>query len=238
MTDLDLLHKYILNDPDDDGARLAYADEAEAEGQPERAEFIRAQVELAHAPEPAIKTPGYLFTNLSHEEYSWINCCEGCRYDLTSRTGTLCRYHALRCRERKLLKKHWRAWLQSPTLLYVFPWNLKNSWLRIDVGKWIGLEMRRGFVAHVVATAPSWVAYGDAFCAIHPVEEVTLTSWPLLHGGADGFRFEGRSRIHPGKTHAFLIDRECVSSMLSAEWPRVCKWHLPSTSGVKTCPNG
>ena len=41
----------ILDDPDDDGVRLVYADWLDEHGQPERAEFIRVQCELALAHE-------------------------------------------------------------------------------------------------------------------------------------------------------------------------------------------
>jgi uncharacterized protein (TIGR02996 family) len=41
----------IIEAPDDDGPRLIYADWLEDHGQPERAEFIRVQVELARLPQ-------------------------------------------------------------------------------------------------------------------------------------------------------------------------------------------
>lgn len=44
------LHAAILAHPTDDAARLAYADYLEDHNKPERAEFIRAQVELARLP--------------------------------------------------------------------------------------------------------------------------------------------------------------------------------------------
>ena len=40
----------ILDNPDDDGVRLVYADWLEEHGQPERAEFIRVQIALASLP--------------------------------------------------------------------------------------------------------------------------------------------------------------------------------------------
>src|SRR5688572_20997900 len=41
----------IIANPDDDGPRLVYADWLEDNGQPERAEFIRLQIELSRLPE-------------------------------------------------------------------------------------------------------------------------------------------------------------------------------------------
>jgi uncharacterized protein (TIGR02996 family) len=49
MTDRDALLAAIRADPDDDTARLVYADWAQENGQTERAEFIRAQIEAARA---------------------------------------------------------------------------------------------------------------------------------------------------------------------------------------------
>jgi uncharacterized protein (TIGR02996 family) len=50
MTDGDALYAAILADPDEDTPRLIYADWLDENGRPERAEFIRAQVELARVP--------------------------------------------------------------------------------------------------------------------------------------------------------------------------------------------
>src|SRR5690349_17506264 len=49
MTDRDALLKAILADPDDDIARLVYADCLEENGDPDRAAFIRLQVEASQA---------------------------------------------------------------------------------------------------------------------------------------------------------------------------------------------
>ncbi len=51
MTDLDALRLAVLAAPDDDLPRLVYADCAEENGDPEYAEFVRAQIELAKTPE-------------------------------------------------------------------------------------------------------------------------------------------------------------------------------------------
>jgi uncharacterized protein (TIGR02996 family) len=51
MSQGDPLFQAILADPDDDALRLVYADSLEERGEPERAAFIRVQVELARLPE-------------------------------------------------------------------------------------------------------------------------------------------------------------------------------------------
>src|SRR5689334_12337700 len=45
----------VINNPDDDTPRLVYADWLEEHDQPERAEFIRLQVELARPCRPAAR---------------------------------------------------------------------------------------------------------------------------------------------------------------------------------------
>jgi uncharacterized protein (TIGR02996 family) len=50
MTDEEALLAAIIANPDDDLPRLVYADWLDENGQPDRAEFIRVQIELAHKP--------------------------------------------------------------------------------------------------------------------------------------------------------------------------------------------
>src|SRR5439155_17246775 len=51
MTDLEALRRAILDHPDDDTARLVYADALEDVGESARAAFVRSQVELARLPD-------------------------------------------------------------------------------------------------------------------------------------------------------------------------------------------
>src|SRR5215213_6729162 len=50
MSDRDALLQAILAAPDDDAPRLVFADWLDEHGEPDRAEFIRVQVELARLP--------------------------------------------------------------------------------------------------------------------------------------------------------------------------------------------
>jgi uncharacterized protein (TIGR02996 family) len=47
----DALLQAIIGSPHDDGLRLVYADFLEENGQPDRAAFIRVQIELANLPQ-------------------------------------------------------------------------------------------------------------------------------------------------------------------------------------------
>jgi uncharacterized protein (TIGR02996 family) len=51
MTDRDILHRAVLDNPEDDTLRLVYADALEESGDPRQAAFVREQVELSRVPE-------------------------------------------------------------------------------------------------------------------------------------------------------------------------------------------
>jgi uncharacterized protein (TIGR02996 family) len=51
MTQDEVFIQAVLAAPDDDTPRLVYADFLEEHGEPERAEFIRVQCQLAHLPQ-------------------------------------------------------------------------------------------------------------------------------------------------------------------------------------------
>lgn len=167
----------ILDDPRDDGVRLVYADYLEErgrEGDLDRANFIRAQIALAHLKEPGIKTPGDLW-NLTEEEYEWHNCCGGCRFDPRTRTGTLCAYHEATRTERSTLARGWpKLWSDL--------WPSASH----DVGPYIDVLARRqdqlrplavftrGFVEQVCLREEDWLTHGARMIGLHPIRKVRL----------------------------------------------------------------
>jgi len=62
MTDRETFTRAICADPDDDTTRLVFADWLEEHGEPERAEFIRVQIEHAHG------NPGRSYGELTPRE--------------------------------------------------------------------------------------------------------------------------------------------------------------------------
>jgi len=58
MSEADALLAAIRQAPDDDAPRLIYADWLDEHGQPERAEFIRVQIELAQNESPTLRKRG------------------------------------------------------------------------------------------------------------------------------------------------------------------------------------
>mgnify|MGYP001566510381 CR=1 FL=1 len=160
VTDPGLL-KTIIDNPGDDAPRLILADWLEDYGESERAEFIKAQVELATAPE----------------------CC-GKRQPGHKRTCVRCRpFDGLHRRERELLSSWWKwedRWANHV-------WRIHSSESRILLGSelpFMELHYRRGFIDEIRCTMFDWFAHGPAIVSQHPVKRVTLTDKePFLSDG-------------------------------------------------------
>jgi uncharacterized protein (TIGR02996 family) len=97
MTDEADFLRAIIERPDDDLPRRVFADWLDEHGQPERAEFIRVQCELAGMPQSvACNQP---------EKCYYANACEhGCGAEARD---------ALRRREREIGETHGRAWIDA-----------------------------------------------------------------------------------------------------------------------------
>src|SRR5262245_42219655 len=75
MSDGPALLASCVEDPEDDVPRLVYADWLEEQGQSERAEFIRAQIQLARDPDDSPERRALAFRArelLDQHEEEWI----------------------------------------------------------------------------------------------------------------------------------------------------------------------
>jgi uncharacterized protein (TIGR02996 family) len=135
----------VLDAPDDDGARLRYADRLDELGEQERADFIRCGLELSlykdrRCPNRVDRTlPGSLAgypVVVKGEE------CGRCRYCLVRRA------------------------VRALTLLL----GLNDEWPFCK-----SVEYRRGFAESIACTAADFLTHADAILAAHPVREVRLT---------------------------------------------------------------
>jgi uncharacterized protein (TIGR02996 family) len=213
----------VIADPDSDRLRLDFAGWLEAHGEPEWAELIRVQVELARFPaEPPGPCHPPLVNGRSDRHHA--NFCGWCRW----REDYGDQVAALRGRERLLLTWH-GAWREQ----YGIPY---RAWMAMP-----DLQWRRGFISEITLDWPAACAHLDAVLAAAPVTEVTLTGWPmverLLHDWL--WRFIGRGKVHPLPRHNATgvevgqgysdYDTALFQEMLAAEWPRVRaeSWHLP-----------
>ena len=96
MTATHALMQAILRDPADDAPRLIYADELDAAGECERAEFVRVQIAYAKEKEPELKTIGRISFD-DGRDVGWRDggLCVRCR-------DVACRYHVLEDRMKEL----------------------------------------------------------------------------------------------------------------------------------------
>ncbi len=196
MTTGDALLAEVLRTPDEDAPRLVYADWLTENGREERAAFIRVQCELAtrFGLDP---NGGPVVTGDRKADRDEV---------------------ALRRRERELATSGIRSWC---------PVDLGEHAMRLGcpsqaAGNGWELDFTRGFIHSVTCSAREWLAAADKVVAAHPVQQVTLTTfptydwqmsnlpdgWPIAAVGTAG----GRQYI--------------AADALSHRWPRIT-FHLP-----------
>jgi uncharacterized protein (TIGR02996 family) len=213
MSDGEGLLAAILANPDEDVPRLVYADWLQENGRPERAEFIRVQVEVARV-EPF--TPR-AYELVRREAELWA---EAGNYD-----------PAL-----WWMRDPWR-WLGIPAGCHWFIDIIVHEALTPSGDGGNRILVGRGFVEEVTCTAGDWLAHGDALRAAHPVRKVTLTTWrasEVLDRWTETrarfvpkryCRFKGRDRLHVLP----LVDAtpDDYRRVCEDEWPGVA-FTLPS----------
>lgn len=152
----------ILADPADDGLRLIFADWLEDNGEPARAEFIRAQIALV-----------------------------GVRSECGSESGDyLCR--STRCRLCPLIRRQNAAWLETPpgpspgSVVggIAAPWAI-TVYAGPDHRPPV-MHVRRGFVESALCSLGDWMKHGPEIARSHPITRVTLTDRePWYEDGQD-----------------------------------------------------
>jgi uncharacterized protein (TIGR02996 family) len=207
MGDGEALLRAILDQPKEETPRLVYADWLEENGQPERAEFIRVQVELA-------RMPGCIYPKTGSE-----TCQEW------NRSGRVFRHwcqscekgNELRRREGELFRDHIEH--QLPESLGAY---LTLGELLVANGQ-PGARLTRGFVSHVSCSWPDWRTHADAILAAQPVERVRLTTRP----DADEWEGRGHFRLDPFR---LVVPDEGEPYYHHGRWPRI-KFELPPVPG-------
>lgn len=207
MTDREAFLKKIIDYPEDDTPRLVYADWLDEHGEPERAEFIRAQIKLAE-----------IAKELRVDVDSPDLICQqpDC---LCSSVGDL------RKRERNLLKVGHAAWMPVVTDFYFIP-RLSGEPLREN-----HVLYRRGFPVSVQLSWKKWLGCADAILSEAPVADVELTTIPItvadFTGNETRFRLQGRNRAFIEITLPRDLYLHGIPWLLSREWPAVKKFTFP-----------
>ena len=187
------LMRAILENPFDDTVRLVYADRLEESGEMDRAEFIRAQIELAITEAVDGSNAGY----------------DHCLYEPP------CRWHTLRRRERELLDKFEGDW--APQCLGPFAAHSGSTFSftrgfvsasRQRIADWIGGKCKECYGSGDVSYHGSKLdcrrcfgtgrtpAHGPQIVRAQPIERVEFTDrkpdhWQSWFGWFKGFRSEG-----------------------------------------------
>lgn len=182
MTDDTAFLRAIIARPEDDSLRLIYADYLDETNRPERAEFIRVQIELAAMPDEVAALSSHDHILPSHpEQFRW----KGKPGSAVQWERLLC-CHALRCRERTLLAAHRLSWIEplNPG------WKLcsldefahrdhRIRWTRGIESSWpMSVRFVRGFVAEWSVSGIDLV-HIEAIRSATPLRKVTLTTWPI-----------------------------------------------------------
>lgn len=219
MTPTDPEHallRAVLDAPDDDLPRLAYADLLEERGEDVRAEFVRESLLLAASGlvECPSRVPGPGGVN-------WhLRCgrprCPFCR-------------HAVR------LDTIYAAFPPDVAMIGgVLPFAASHTWEHWGLydqgrGAWPHLYVRRGFVERVEMPTDAFLAHAKALFSRHPVTEVVLADREPYGGVAnahpswsDGSRVKVSMRMEsnlPGELYQFLSDGVRGPTSLYRDYP-------------------
>jgi uncharacterized protein (TIGR02996 family) len=152
----------VLATPLDDAPRLIYADWLEDAGDPDRAEFVRVQCELAQT--PAVLRAG---TAVTGRDGGFLGLLE---HDLPNP-----RHEDLRRRQRELVRANGLAWVKG--LPGARHWSVEGRGDCFDAR----CAFRRGFVESVTLPADAFLEHAAALFAAAPLLEVTLADRSPLH---------------------------------------------------------
>jgi uncharacterized protein (TIGR02996 family) len=156
----------VIAEPWKDEHRLAFADVCEREGDLERAEFVRLQLELTRPVEcaaPAFTGKGIVNCeewNARHPSRN--NWCEPCgrRRDHRRREDLLLEEHAW---------PHWCRQHLSDFEIVPFGHRFQNN-----------IHYRRGFVESLTCTWLGWKKQGRVLREKEPIESIALTTMPQI----------------------------------------------------------
>jgi len=232
MTEQEALYRSILEDPEDDTVRLVYADYLDENGQPDRAEFIRVQIELAK-PSHCTSCGGTGFTGYA----SYTATCPSCRPEFLRLKG----------RESDLWNVHSGEWFGSRSprpLPGDLGWAISDgegTYIRAIVAAYHSRYfVRRGFVDKVVCAMRGLVAVGKKLFSEHPITAVVLDdrvpigpnsalpvpddhSWVRDHGYADEI---GTQILPPGLWDMLLgYDQSPSPRVFARRYPTAAAAH-------------
>lgn len=207
MTDCDALLAAILESPDGDTVRLIYADALdEAAGHAtDRGEFVRSQIQL-------LRMPGDIERD---DDREWVRLRLRHLIDQKAPAAIMPGLHDYT----------WSGDEIEPVVTtYTHPGGRLVEQFRYLV--------TRGFASAITATATDFIIHGDTITSRHPIESVTLTTYPetVSDGDVCGLRDDPRGVLYPLSeviTYAHRI-ATLAEALLKLRWKRVKAWKLPN----------
>lgn len=158
MMEHEALLAAVLTNPDDDAPRLVYADWLQEHGQPERAEFIRVQIEKALLEVRLVQRQGghgAAGRRNRQGDRQRLEILRGCEVEL---------FNFLRGALVADLPGHrWSAYRAQSADDTPDPWTA---------------AVHRGFIKKVTLPAADWLRDEQTICRVTPVREVWLTTRP------------------------------------------------------------
>lgn len=229
----DELLRSVLENPDDDQPRLVMADWLEENGEPERAEFIRVQCELARTAKDEttrIRTndreaalmvlraqrEGFGTIEVLHDPFPHRDICTVIRVVPNKR------FEALRRRERELLQSN-VEWGITFAAIFHPDKPVPGGWYGYGGcaghgGPAVTWDWKRGFVGSIQIDCDDFMRHADAIFKAEPVVEVRLSDkHPLPSPNEEiDYRFQWMPVYHESYPHqvhwelAGLLDKDEV----------------------------
>jgi len=200
----------IVANPKEDAPRLVYADWLDENGQPERAEFIRVQIELAKIPDPPVDTTAGLRAAARKQQLAAL---------LAWKSEWRGRYYDLRARQQQLLADPHNFVDWTPSVMHTG----SRAGIRYETGRTVGLfgngfesaTFTRGFVSHVTCTAADWLTHADSLAWVPGATK----GCPECEGDGTALALEcGRCRIKSPPTRAeYTISLCCGANVEHAD---------------------
>ncbi len=189
----------IAANPDDDTPRLIFADWLDEHGEPERAEFVRCQIELAKPMPQVLAYKGWQSPTDTTSPYA---TCDDPKEAV--------RRAELRRRERDLWTNHGWGWLNQVPVALPFVHQGHHSF-------------RRGFLSRLRCSWADCAAHLDTILAdtwVPGLDEVELTTWP------DWRAWDNLGTV---VDRLGALASRVISAMLTDVWPKekVRSWKLP-----------
>ncbi len=213
--------------PEDVGLRLIFADWLSENGQADKSEFIRVQIELATTPQYC---PCDVCGN-NPDETGTIEHGRGC-YVVDSDGGGASSADE---NERCVVLQHRERQLASSSAMWEEDRRIHAA-VPIQWPAPIGYS--RGFVEHVALSWQDWSTHETAIRAAAPILEVTLTTMPKVEAVHRGplpiFRLLGGVRGYQVSREEIMAETweqmqpRVTIALLNAEYGPTIKFNLPS----------